>query len=170
MASKEYLVLSGCRLISTRSSEETRCLYLFKILKGILRKISSGIPIETANAYLDTSYVKDRDMDIKPGPYAMLMISDTGQGMDEETILLVEDDDDILLRIGRKTLARSGYDVLEAINGEQAIKIAKSHKGNVPLLITDVVMPGVNGREAAEQIQLIRPELLLLRCSFCKLS
>ena len=81
-----------------------------------------------------------------------------------ETILIVEDDDmvrNMVLRI----LLRSGYRVLEARNGEDALRVSRAHKGPIPLMLTDVVMPGMNGRELAERLQSLRPEIKVLYMS-----
>lgn len=63
-----------------------------------------------------------------------------------ETILLVEDNEQVR-NLGRRILERQGYKVLEAGNGEDALKILSAHDGMVHLLFTDVVMPGMNGKE-----------------------
>ena len=78
-----------------------------------------------------------------------------------ETVLLVEDEAMISEAVGR-ILRRSGYRVLSAVDGYQASEISESHDGPIPLLITDVVMPGMNGREVAEQLVRDRPEMRVL--------
>ena len=69
-----------------------------------------------------------------------------------ETVLLVEDDNAIL-NLGRMILERLDYKVLAALTPSQAIELAEKHPGKIDLLITDVVMPEMNGRELAEQLQ-----------------
>lgn len=69
-----------------------------------------------------------------------------------ETILLVEDDD-MVRALARVMLERLGYAVLQAKNGAEALNICLSHSGSIHLLITDVVMPGMNGRELARRLQ-----------------
>ena len=81
--------------------------------------------------------------------------------MGSETILLVEDDA-ALLAIAKKIFMSHGYNTLEASDGDLAIKIVKSYKKPIHLLITDVVMPGKDGREVAEQIKAILPEINVL--------
>jgi two-component system cell cycle sensor histidine kinase/response regulator CckA len=74
-----------------------------------------------------------------------------------ETILLVEDE--IAVRnLVRTTLASSGYAVLDAGSGEEALAVARAHRGPLHLLLTDVVMPGMNGRELAARIAAEHPE------------
>ena len=68
-----------------------------------------------------------------------------------ETVLLVEDEES-LRNLSRRVLVSSGYNVLTASNGAEALKIIKLHGKPVDLLLTDVVMPGMSGRELARVI------------------
>ena len=68
-----------------------------------------------------------------------------------ETILLVEDEDDVR-RILCQVLSRSGYRVLEARHGEEGLELAQRHGGAIDLLLTDVVMPKMDGRELALRV------------------
>ncbi len=79
----------------------------------------------------------------------------TTQG--SETILLVEDDDQ-LRRVAHRVLARSGYTVLEARSGPDALATAAEHAGAIHLLLTDVVMPLMAGPELARRLRAVRPE------------
>jgi len=78
-----------------------------------------------------------------------------------ETILLVEDDDGVR-GLTRHVLTGAGYAVLEATDGEAAVGVAAGHAGPIHLLVTDVVMPGIGGREAAERLVAARPGLRVL--------
>jgi PAS domain S-box-containing protein len=78
-----------------------------------------------------------------------------------ETVLLVEDED-IVRGLCIKLLERLGYNVIEASNGDEAIEKAKEHGGRIDLLMTDVVMPGMNGRELAEYLVLLHPATKVL--------
>jgi CheY-like chemotaxis protein len=78
-----------------------------------------------------------------------------------ETILLVEDEDAVRA-IARETLARWGYRVLMAPDGAAALTLARRHREPIDLLLTDVVMPGLHGRELAEALQRDRPTLRVL--------
>lgn len=69
----------------------------------------------------------------------------------DETILLVEDSGSVR-SVLRKTLERSGYSILEAKNGEQALRIFDKNRDDIKLLLSDMIMPGINGKELAEQI------------------
>ncbi len=81
-----------------------------------------------------------------------------------ETILLVEDDEAVL-NLSRIILENLGYTVLAAPTPVQAIHLAEDHPGDIHLLITDVVMPEMNGRELAEKLNAIRPNLKCLYMS-----
>lgn len=196
--------------------------------------------IETAEVNLDKDYCKD-NINIKPGAYVMLVVSDTGEGMDKErrqkifepffttkgkgkgtglglpmiygivkqhnghinvysevgkgatfklyfplvrekgepifpipdldelptgteTILVMEDDamvEDIAIRI----LKRLGYNVLHSNRVVEAIQLAKNHEGPIHLLMTDIIMPEMNGQEVAKSIKQDRPEMKVLYTS-----
>ncbi|HAH08081.1 MAG TPA: hybrid sensor histidine kinase/response regulator, partial [Elusimicrobia bacterium] len=68
-----------------------------------------------------------------------------------ETVLFVEDED-IIRRLGERALTASGYTVLAAANGPAALKVIERHGRPVDLLITDVVMPGMSGRDLAQSL------------------
>jgi PAS domain S-box-containing protein len=202
------------------------------------------LSIETANAVLDETYATQH-LDVEPGEYVRLMISDTGIGMTAEvqahlfepffttkergkgtglglatvfgiikqhgghiwvysevrqgtvfkiylpraghraeqdhvskllppeesqvpkgteTILVVEDNPrvrELCVRI----LQMHGYEVLSAGNGSEALQISSTHREPIHLLLTDVVMPEMNGKDLAERVQAQRPELHVLYMS-----
>jgi CheY-like chemotaxis protein len=189
--------------------------------------------IETANVDLDPEYFRMRGVAESPGPYVLLAISDTGIGMDKETLshifepffslkgktrgtglglstvygivkqnrgyiwfysepgkgstcriylpalrgdipaepprektlhgysgtetVLVAEDDDHLRHFVCKVLRQRGYFVLEAETGEAALKASAAHDGSIDLLLSDVVMPGIDGRELAQAVLRQRP-------------
>jgi two-component system, cell cycle sensor histidine kinase and response regulator CckA len=78
-----------------------------------------------------------------------------------ETVLLVEDDGSIL-KLGKRILEDLGYDVLSATSPIKAAMLAEEHAGEISLLITDVVMPEMNGRELSNQLQSRYPDLKTL--------
>jgi len=198
------------------------------------------ITIETADVELDDEYCR-LHMEVQPGPYVMLAVSDTGIGMDKETqsqifepffstkeegkgtglglstvygivkqsggniwvytepgqgttfkiyfprieeateamkqeeasdksfrssetILLVEDEE-MVRDLAYKVLAEMGYIVLAASNGEEAIQICERHKGPIHLMLTDVVMPKMSGRELAEASVRLYPEMKVIYMS-----
>jgi CheY-like chemotaxis protein len=78
-----------------------------------------------------------------------------------ETILLVEDDQQ-LRTVTRGILTRLGYQVMDAAAGADALRMCKEHEGKIDLLLTDVVMPGMSGRQLADQVVLLRPDIRTL--------
>jgi CheY-like chemotaxis protein len=88
----------------------------------------------------------------------------TAQTSGSETILLVEDED-ALRQVTARILRRNGYRVLSAANGPEAITVVKQHEGPIELLITDVVMPYMLGREVAAQVTDARPGIQVLYIS-----
>jgi len=78
-----------------------------------------------------------------------------------EVVLLVEDDASIL-KLVERVLENLGYMVLPTNSPEEAIKLVEEHIGNIHLLITDVVMPEMNGRELSEKLQVLYPQLKIL--------
>ena len=77
------------------------------------------------------------------------------------TILLVEDDQAIRT-LARRILAGDGYVVLEAPDGEQAVRTAEAHGAMIDMLLTDVVLQGMNGRELADRLRVAQPHLTVL--------
>ncbi len=77
------------------------------------------------------------------------------------TVLLVEDEDDVRL-LTRRALQRQGYTVLEARHGGEALKVWAKHKGTIDLMISDVVMPEMNGGELARRLLQEQPDLKVL--------
>ncbi len=199
--------------------------------------------IETANVELDEAYAR-RHVAVRPGPYVLLAVSDTGCGMDaetlghvfepffttkepgkgtglglatvygivkqsggniwvysepgrgttfkiylprvdapleaagaaaaaasaagpaggRETLLLVEDDDGVRV-LAREVLRRKGYRVLEARDGREALRRSETHDGPIALVVTDLVMPGLGGREVFARLAVRRPDLRVLYTS-----
>ena len=78
-----------------------------------------------------------------------------------ETILLVEDDAWVRTLL-RQVLSQLGYTLLEAGNGQEALRLLADYPDSIHLLLTDVVMPGISGKTLAEQVLRTRPDLKTL--------
>lgn len=78
-----------------------------------------------------------------------------------ETVLLAEDEQDVR-EIAREFLESAGYRVVEAKDGVEAIQLAAQHRGEIQLLVTDMVMPGMTGQQLAERLQFEHPGLAVI--------
>jgi two-component system cell cycle sensor histidine kinase/response regulator CckA len=81
-----------------------------------------------------------------------------------ETVLLVEDEE-IVRDMTHEILRMSGYHVLESSRGSEALAVCERHRGPIHLMLTDVVMPQMSGRELAERLIPLRPEMRVLYMS-----
>lgn len=78
-----------------------------------------------------------------------------------QTVLLVEDED-FVRNVTREVLELSGYHVIEAIDANDGLELYRQNIDVIDLLLTDVVMPGKNGREFANQLLALRPDLKII--------
>lgn len=91
-------------------------------------------------------------------------ISSLAAKQGSETILIVEDAD-VVRTLAKKVLQMNGYTVLEASNGPEALRLSQTLSGPIHLMVTDVVMPHMSGRELTERLAPLRPEMKLLYIS-----
>jgi two-component system cell cycle sensor histidine kinase/response regulator CckA len=89
------------------------------------------------------------------------IIEPTSDGSGRETVLIVEDEP-MLLRMAARSLEVHGYDVLRAQSPAEAVKMSTDHSEKIHLLLTDVVMPAMNGRDLATAIKARRPKIQVL--------
>jgi two-component system, cell cycle sensor histidine kinase and response regulator CckA len=80
------------------------------------------------------------------------------------TILVVDDEPPLVALVGMM-LSRAGYQVLEASDGDEALRISAEHPEPIRLLLTDILMPEMNGYELAEHLKTARPEAKVLYMS-----
>jgi CheY-like chemotaxis protein len=80
----------------------------------------------------------------------------------EGEIVLVVEDEEALREVTKRILTRNGYRVLTAASGQEAVEIARSFQGDIHLLITDVIMPQMLGKEVAEEVERVIPHIKVL--------
>ena len=81
-----------------------------------------------------------------------------------ETVLVVEDQDEVR-QLVVEILGKYHYRTLEATAGDEAVTIVESYKGPIHLMLTDVIMPGMTGKQSADRLRLVRPEMKVLYMS-----
>jgi two-component system cell cycle sensor histidine kinase/response regulator CckA len=79
----------------------------------------------------------------------------------DETVLLVEDEPAVR-EFAVATLREKGYAVVEAVNGEEGLRLARQHDGKIDLVLTDVVMPIMGGKEMADALRAAHPDMKIL--------
>lgn len=126
---------------------------------GIVKQHGGHVSVESASGKGTTfriylPVIADGERQHEPGP-------DTPLPRGTETLLVVEDDEGVRDLV-REVLAPLGYQVLVTASGEDALRASDAHRGTVDLLLTDVVMPGMNGRQLAEVIRSRRPGIKVL--------
>ena len=130
---------------------------------GIVRQSGGFLTVDsepgagsTFTAYLPTTHEVTRTSTVRSERPARDL---TGR-----TVLMVEDEAPVRAVV-HTMLHRLGFDVLVAADAEEALRLANAHDGPIDLLLTDVIMPGLNGRQLAEQLLKRRPGLRVLYMS-----
>jgi two-component system, cell cycle sensor histidine kinase and response regulator CckA len=91
-------------------------------------------------------------------------VESSGETDKDGVILLVEDDAAVRL-VAQRALVRYGYEVLPASGGEEALHLAREHQDSIRLLLTDIMMPGMNGVEVAAAVARILPDIQIFYMS-----
>jgi two-component system, cell cycle sensor histidine kinase and response regulator CckA len=130
------------------------------VVHGIVRQSGGAIRVRSelgrgTTFEIDLPRVDGAAATDTPAPTRTIVPKVTG------TILLVEDEDGVRAFI-RYALEQAGYEVLDAASGHDAIRVAHDHAGPIRLLITDVVMPGLDGHATSEQIVTLQPGIRIL--------
>jgi len=98
---------------------------------------------------------------VEPLPEARMLKDEKQAPAGERTVLLVDDESPVRALV-TDVLVEAGYEVLPAANGDEALEIARHHQGTIHLLLADLIMPGLNGREVAEHFKTMRPAAKVL--------
>jgi two-component system cell cycle sensor histidine kinase/response regulator CckA len=126
---------------------------------GIVKQSNGSVWVTSAPGKGATFTIYLPQVDDSPPQIVEALVADSAMGT--ETILLVEDEDGVR-NVARRVLASAGYKVLTAANGAEALDVLQRHDGPLELLLTDVIMPGIGGRELATRTLEIRPDMRVL--------
>ncbi|MGH7607082.1 MAG: ATP-binding protein, partial [Gemmatimonadales bacterium] len=129
---------------------------------GIVKQSGGYIAVHTERGHGTTFQVYLPRLASVQGRPAPLPPKTAARG--SETVLVVEDEPAVLT-LSRRALEAQGYVVLAAADGTAALRIVERHGGRIDLLLTDVVMPGLSGRELADQLAVRRPGMRVLYMS-----
>ena len=122
---------------------------------GIINVYSEEGKGATFNIYLPAS---EKEIPVKE----RALLDEVVRGT--ETILLADDEEDIL-EVGKKWLKEMGYEVIPAKSGKEAVELYKTHKDEVDLVILDMIMPEMGGGEAYDRIKEVNPQVKVLLSS-----
>jgi CheY-like chemotaxis protein len=130
---------------------------------GIVTQSGGFISVKTAPGQGTTFRIFLPRVD-RPAAEATIANATAATQKGTEVLLLVEDDDGVR-SLARNILQGRGFTVLEASNGKEALPVAERYTGPLHLLVTDVIMPQMNGRELAARLTGLRPGLKVLYLS-----
>lgn len=166
-------VLAGKDPEKSAGPELARAYAMVREWEGDIAFASDPFRGSTFMLYLPYAPPKAPEIPVEPEPEPRPHIEETPaveatpvpvEEPHRETILLVEDEPGIRALV-RKILVRERYHVLEAGSGEEALSIVAAHQGTVNLLLTDVILPGIGGRDLAEALKTSIPEVRVVYVS-----
>jgi PAS domain S-box-containing protein len=131
---------------------------------GIVKQSGGHIAVESSPGRGTTFRIWLPEVELESEAAPPVSPAGTAVPAGTETILLVEDEDAVRGLL-HEVLASSGYTVLQASSGAHALRLSRAHAGRIDLLLTDVVMPGMGGREVATLLVAERPGLRVLFAS-----
>lgn len=129
---------------------------------GIVQQAGGQVRVESEVGRGTTFWIYLPEVQLSASPTAESEPDAVGRGT--ETLLLAEDDRSVRT-LAVRVLSQNGYRVVEASNGEEALRLFQKNPGDIDLLVTDVVMNGLSGPEMAKEALKIRPELKVLYLS-----
>jgi two-component system cell cycle sensor histidine kinase/response regulator CckA len=130
---------------------------------GIIKQSGGYVLVQSEPGHGTTFRIYLPRVEESAEPVGTVRISQPQHG-GSETVLLVEDEESVR-QLVRETLEAKGYTVLEASNGEAALQIVTHHAEPIDMLITDVVMPGMSGRELSARLCATHPQTKVLYLS-----
>ena len=130
---------------------------------GIVRQTGGGISVESEVGKGSTFRIY-LPLVTAPVDYTKTTVAPVEKSANFETVLVVEDEE-IVRELVCEVLLEQGYNVICAADGMEALKIADDFDGTIHLLVTDVIMPQMNGHELAEKLSVLRPEMKILYVS-----
>jgi PAS domain S-box-containing protein len=126
---------------------------------GIVKQSSGHILVESEPGCGTTFRICFPRVFARPEPAAARKA--TAPALGNETVLLVEDEPS-LRNLAREILRRAGYQVIVAANGPEALLACEKSRGEIALVITDLVMPGMSGQDLTQRLALMHPEMKVL--------
>jgi len=133
------------------------------IVYGIVKQAGGAIDVETQPGSGTTFRIELPEIAGELVP-AESEVTRGGGAKATETLLLVEDEE-VLRKLAAEILRSNGYQVMEASSGEEALKICEGFSGTIPMLVTDMIMPGMNGRALADKLRATHPGMKVLYMS-----